>query len=109
MARRATAKSDSAGGRAIASILSQHRLAEERDRRRIAVDLHDHISQRLATAKLLLSAIRASADARLQESLSQIVALLGKAIEASRCLTSELSPPALYELGLGAAVEWLGE
>lgn len=32
-----------------------------------------------------------------------------QAIKYTRSLTSELSPPILYELGLEAALEWLGE
>ena len=32
-----------------------------------------------------------------------------QAISRTRSLTFELSPPVLHELGLGAAVEWLGE
>jgi len=32
-----------------------------------------------------------------------------QAIRYTRTLTGELSPPVLYELGLGPALEWLGE
>ena len=40
-------------------------------------------------------------------SLSQAMDLLTQAIQYTRTLTSELSPPVLYDLGLGAALRWL--
>ncbi|MGD8394705.1 MAG: histidine kinase [Candidatus Eiseniibacteriota bacterium] len=85
-------------------------LAEERERRRIAEDLHDHLGQALALIKLHLKALRG--DAMLgghDRALSDLVALSDQAIRYTRGLTFELSPPVLYELGLGAALEWFGE
>jgi len=85
-------------------------LAEERERRRIAEDLHDHLGQALALLKIRLRSLRGDAmfgghDAALEE----LVALSDQAIRYTRGLTFELSPPILYELGLGPALEWLGE
>ncbi len=85
-------------------------LAEERERRRIAEDLHDHLGQALALMKIRLQSLRGDAmfgghDAALEE----LVSLSDQAIRYTRGLTFELSPPILYELGLGPALEWLGE
>lgn len=85
-------------------------LAEERERRRIAEDLHDHLGQALAVMKLRLRRLRG--DAVLGGhggALDELVALSDQAIRYSRDLTFELSPPVLYELGLGPALEWFGE
>ena len=41
--------------------------------------------------------------------LNEIRELLDLSIRDARNLIFELSPPVLYELGLGAAIEWLGE
>lgn len=85
-------------------------LAEERERRHIAEDLHDHLGQALAVLKIRLQRLRA--DAMLgghEQALSELVELSDQAIRYTRSLTFELSPPILYELGLGPALEWFGE
>jgi PAS domain S-box-containing protein len=92
------------------SLASELSLAEERERRRIAGELHDRIGQTLAMAKIKLGALQESADATaLIEDIKEIRAFLEQAISDTRSLTLELSPPILYELGFEAAVEWLTE
>jgi signal transduction histidine kinase len=78
-------------------------LTEERERRAIAADLHDHIGQTLATARLKLSALAGTRAA------DEVRALVDDAIHYTRSLTFELSSPVLYELGLAPAVEQLAE
>lgn len=85
-------------------------LAEERERRLIAEDLHDHLGQALAIMKIRLQQLHA--DAMLsghEQALAELVTLSEQAIRYTRDLTFELSPPVLYELGLGPALEWFGE
>ncbi|MDY6917007.1 MAG: sensor histidine kinase, partial [Chloroflexota bacterium] len=41
--------------------------------------------------------------------LDEIAGLLDRAVQDTRSLTFDLSPPILYELGLGPALEWLVE
>ncbi|MEW5724966.1 MAG: sensor histidine kinase, partial [Thermodesulfobacteriota bacterium] len=85
-------------------------LAEERERRRIATNLHDRVSQKLAVAKMKLGALEASAGpGDLSTQIRTVRDLVGQAIGESRSLTLELSPPILYELGFEAAVDWLSE
>ncbi|MCL5024023.1 MAG: PAS domain S-box protein [Nitrospirae bacterium] len=92
------------------SLASELSLAEERERRRIATDLHDHIGQALAITKLKLGALRdaLTSDGH-GELLSDIWALLDQTIRYTKSLTFELSPPILYELGFEATIEWLCE
>ncbi|HOF87449.1 MAG TPA: PAS domain S-box protein, partial [Armatimonadota bacterium] len=90
----------------LASELSQ---AEERERRRIAADLHDSIIQNLALLQIMLGGLRAQVAPALREAVDEARALLASSIQSARTLTFELSPPVLYELGLIAALEWLGE
>ncbi|MEJ2672301.1 MAG: PAS domain S-box protein [Deltaproteobacteria bacterium] len=93
--------------RALASEIS---LVEERERRRLATDLHDHIGQTLALAQIKLGEIKESAESpAMAESLDEIRLLVEQAIKSSRQLTFELSPPILYDLGLESAVEWFGD
>lgn len=90
------------------SLASELSLSEERVKRRMATDVHDNIGQNLAMAKIKLESLGKSVlSAGLAESLAEISQLIAQAIESTRTLTFELSPPVLYELGLGAALEWL--
>jgi signal transduction histidine kinase len=76
--------------------------AEQRERRRIACLLHDDLQQLLVAAKLRNDGLRLGGDGGdAQELVSET---LSQAIALSRSLTSDLSPPALYEFGLGAAL-----
>jgi PAS domain S-box-containing protein len=91
------------------SLASELTLLEERERRRIASDLHDHIGQTLALSKIKLGELRESVSPSLVKPLGEIHGLIEQTIQYTRSLTFELSPPILYELGFEAAVEWLAE
>jgi signal transduction histidine kinase len=93
----------------IRMMASQLALVEEQERRRIATEIHDHISQSLAVAKLRLGMLRESLAPEQLQAVDEVRGLLSQAIAESRSLTFELSPAILYELGLGAAIEWLIE
>jgi signal transduction histidine kinase len=85
-------------------------LAEDKERRRIAVGLHDHVGQLLASAKLLLDVLLAKADGASDgPTLNALGEMLDQAIWATRTLTFELSSPVLCHLGLEAALQRLGE
>lgn len=85
-------------------------LAEERERRQIAENLHDHLGQGLALIKLRLQNLRGDAVfGGHHDAIGELVTLSDQAIRYTRGLTFELSPPVLYELGLGPALDWLGD
>jgi PAS domain S-box-containing protein len=82
--------------------------AEQQERHRLAHMLHDHIQQLLVAAKLHVGIVRQNVPAGfLFQSSSQAEELLRQALDASRSLTVELSPPILHESGLAAGLEWL--
>ncbi len=84
--------------------------AEDRERRRIAQGLHDHIGQILALAKGKLSTFQEAARADgIEQAVEEVRNLINQAIHTSRSLMFELSSPVLYELGLDAALQSLGE
>lgn len=103
--RTAVAEHRAAQLQTLASELAQ---AEQRERRRIAQVLHDHLQQLLVAAKMNLGVLRKDAgDERLQALADSVGELLEESITASRTLTVELSPPILYDRGLAAALNWL--
>lgn len=83
--------------------------AEHRERRRIAVDLHDRIGQTLALCQIKLGTLRERVDDAGAGDLDDCVGLVQQSIEDTRTLTFELSPPVLYDLGFGAAMLWLAD
>ncbi|MBN1547733.1 MAG: PAS domain S-box protein [Syntrophaceae bacterium] len=85
-------------------------LLQERERRQIAIDLHDHIGQNLAFAKMKLGALlETSGDLGNGGSLHEVFSLVDQTIRDTRSLVFELSPPVLYELGFAAGIDWLVE
>lgn len=93
------------------SLASELLLAEEHEKRRLAVGLHDQIGQKLALTKLALqSLMKSGLNQTLRASLDNVSAEIDQIIEDIHSLTFELSNPVLYELGFEAAVEqWLIE
>ncbi len=87
-------------------------VADE-ERRIIAVELHDRVSQPLAAARMRLQqhqqAYLAADPEDLEVQHDHIMHLLEAAIAESRAITSELSPSIYYELGLCPALHWLAD
>lgn len=96
-----------AAGRAaqLQRLAGQLMQAEQRERRRLARVLHDHLQQLLVAAKMQIPQARQTLG---ESKAEHIEGLLNEAIDVSRSLTVELSPPVLYSRGLVAAIEWLG-
>ena len=91
-------------------LASQLALAEERERRRMAEGLHDHVAQSLTVAKMRLDALRESApDGDLADRLDDARRQVEETIRQTRNLIFDFSPPVLHELGFEAALEWLVE
>lgn len=92
------------------SLSTQMLLTEERERRRIAIDLHDRIGHALANIMLKLGELRHFASSLNSNGLlDEISFLVERCITDSQSLTFEISPPILYDLGLEAAIDWLVE
>ena len=84
--------------------------ATERERGRWARELHDESLQSLAGLRVLLSAARRTESPdELDRLLVQGIEQVDAAIAAMRRLIADLRPSTLDELGLGAALEALGE
>lgn len=85
--------------------------AEERERRRLAVYVHDDLQQILAGTMFHLDVTERKLDdpPSARKGLARVRGLLSEAIEGSRSLSQELSPTALRRSGLVGAVKWLAE
>lgn len=97
----------------VESLASELLLAEERERRRLAIDLHDGLNQTITLVRLRLGELLAkSAGAppgELRSELGEIAALVDQANQSARSLTFQLSPPVLHDLGFEPALQWLVE
>ncbi|MCD6586046.1 MAG: AAA family ATPase [Desulfobacteraceae bacterium] len=92
------------------SLSSELSLIEERERRRIASDLHDRIGHALANASMKLRQLKDTVStSRASNHIDEIHSLIDQSIADTQTLTFELSPPILYDLGLEAALDWLTE
>ena len=84
--------------------------AEERERKRIAGDIHDSIGQVLSAIKFSvessLYAIAEQSYTSAQESLEKIIPLTQQSIEEVRRIIMDLRPSMLDDLGLIATISW---
>ena len=78
---------------------------EQHERQRLAQVLHDGLQQILVGAKFRLESVECTDGGK--AAVSEVIDIIDDAIETSRSLTAELSPPILYQGGLLAALEWL--
>ncbi|HWR11648.1 MAG TPA: PAS domain S-box protein [Rectinemataceae bacterium] len=83
---------------------------EERERRRLALCLHDEIAPSLALLRIKLGILGETlSPGPAQTEIAQIRDQLGKTLGQTRSLVFDLSPPVLHHLDLTAALEWAGE
>lgn len=95
--------------RALQAAVKAATLAEERERRKLAADLHDDVGQLLALASLKLNAL-GDADALDRDArMVELEDLLGEIRRRASSLSFQLSPPLLHDVGLIAALEWLAD
>lgn len=79
---------------------------QEEERRAISRELHDDVGQTLAALKIGLHRLGQSGVGG--ELLGECVSAADEALEKLRQLAQQLRPPQLDQLGLPAAVTWLG-
>lgn len=93
------------------TVTSQLSLTEQRERRKLARDLHDYLAQMLIVGRMKTSMLKKqlphdSATTTLSQDLDKV---FQQSLEYTRTLIAELSPPSLQESGLPAALKWLSE
>jgi len=84
-------------------------LTEQRERHRIATELHDYLSQLLVVCRLKLGQVKQvfNDEADGLSFIKETEDVLDQALTYTRTLVAELSPSVLFEFGLIAALQWL--
>ena len=81
-------------------LTSELEAAENRERQQIARDLHDDLSQTLATARIRLAQLCNHKRGEIRAVANEVGALIDLANNSTRSLAAQLSPAVLYEFGL---------
>lgn len=93
--------------RALAAELN---LTEQRERQRLATDLHDYLGQLLALSRMKLDlAKQYPMEKGLAKIFDELKAVTDKSMTYTRTLITQLSPPVLHEFGLAMALQGLAD
>jgi PAS domain S-box-containing protein len=76
-------------------------MIEEKQKKEIASNIHDHLSQSLVISKMRINQLKKNPQLKfIDEDLMFIETHISEALENSRKITYELSPPVLYQIGI---------
>lgn len=91
------------------SLSTQLSLVEDRQRKELASAIHDGLAQQLfgIRAKVTLFKFPQNAD-KIEEMVTETLEIIDETMGQARSLSFELFPPVLHEVGLEAALSWLG-
>ena len=94
-------------------LLSSHLLTvQERERRRISMELHDEVGQSLTVLKLQIRSIRNklnNTQTDLKEDCAEVLKYVDQTIENVRRFSRDFGSSILEDMGLCAALRWLAE
>jgi len=94
----------------LAAVMLQLTMAEEQERRAIAADLHDDLTQLLAAANIKMRSLPKPDDsAGFNNALLEATEVIEQAERSARSLSFQISPPLLFELGLVPALQGLAD
>ncbi|WNM58014.1 response regulator [Candidatus Nitrospira allomarina] len=93
------------------SLATELNLAEQRERKRLATELHDHLQQLLVLGKLKLGQGKQARPSlsTAAEVMQQVDDILSEALTYTGTLVADLSPPVLRDHGLPEGLKWLAE
>ena len=89
---------------------SQLLTAQEKERKRLSIELHDELGQSLMVLKLKLRSIREELrndQSGLIAQCDEVIGYIKEVTENVRRLSMDLSPSILEDLGPSAAIQWL--
>ena len=92
------------------SLASELTLTEERERRRLAGELHDYLAQLLVVGRIKLQQINQQlSDQWAAAALKEVDQIFHDSLDHTRSVMAELAPPMLQEFGLSSALCWLAD
>jgi|GEM_PF-441669 len=93
------------------TLATELNLTEQRERKRLATELHDHLQQMLVLGKIAIGQGKRVAVGipACETAFQRVDGILSDALTYSRTLVAELCPPVLHEHGLVAGLKWLAE
>ncbi|BFU94894.1 MAG: membrane protein of unknown function [Nitrospira sp.] len=96
--------------RRLRALTSELNLTEQRERRRLAGELHDYLAQLLVVGRMKIGqALQRIGQGESREQLTEADQALDESLTYTRSLVAQLAPPVLQQFGLSAALSWLGE
>ncbi|MCK9274156.1 MAG: response regulator [Syntrophales bacterium] len=91
----------------LSRLSTQLTLAEQRERRRLAEIIHDHVQQLIVSARFHVEALAERLKNGNETNCNKIIHILSDCEKIMRSLNAQLSPNVLYERGLKAGMRWL--
>ena len=82
---------------------------QESERRRVAMELHDELGQSLTAIKINLQISQRLKDQAMADITLENIRIVEDALQQVRRIASNLRPSMLDDLGLAAALQWIGE
>jgi PAS domain S-box-containing protein len=96
----------------LAAFAAESAGVREQEKSRIARELHDELAQSLTALKMDTIWLRdhlPAQDAKAQEKIAQMLAVLDGAVASTRRIAADLRPLVLDDLGLVPAIEWVAQ
>ena len=93
------------------TLTSQLSLTEQRERRKLARELHDYLAQMLVVGQMKTGMLKKQISPKPASTglLQDVGKVFQEALAYTRTLIAELSPPSLEDSGLPVALKWLAE
>jgi len=95
----------------VRELAKQLSLAEQKQRQRLSVILHEDVQQTLFAIRtrfnLLKDIIKSGSPEELDEDLAELDKLIFRALDTTKQLAIEFNPPVLSNEGLDASLKWL--
>ena len=93
------------------TLTSQLSLTEQRERRKLARELHDYLAQMLVVGQMKTGMLKKQIPPKPASTglLQDVGKVFQEALAYTRTLIAELSPPSLEDSGLPVALKWLAE
>ena len=93
------------------AMATQLNLAEQRERKRLAEELHDHLQQMLALGRFKLGRFQGdpSLGTKYANLINELDEIFASALSYTRTMVAELCPLVMHDKGLPSGLRWLAE